>query len=429
MSRDARSPLRVAWFIWGLGASFYLMGFFHRMAPAVMTEELMREFGINAASLGNLSSLYFYSYTVMQIPTGIIADVWGPRRLLTMGALVAGIGTLLFSAADNVVWAGVGRFLIGGSVAVAFVGVLKVVGNWFPSRYYAMLTGMTLCFGLFGAVGAGTPLRLLMNHYRWRDVILLSAMVTFALCACIWIFVRDYPREKECADSPGHPYVTHTVSHKKLVMGIFEVFKYPNILLLCVIPGGIVGCVLTFTGLWGVPFLTTLHGISTSRAAALTSALLMAWAVGGPFLGWLSDRLGYRKPLYVTGCAIAGIGWILTLYVSSIPISLLTVLFLITGFSSGSMIIGFSFAKESVPPYLSGTVTGVINMGVMMGPMLMQPAVGLILDRKWKGEMVNSVRLYGVDAYQTGFSLMMVWLAVSFILLLFTRETHCRQTA
>ena len=429
MSRDTQSPLRVAWFVWGLGALFYLMGFFQRMAPAVMTEELMREFGINAASLGNLSSLYFYSYTVMQIPTGIIADVWGPRRLLTMGALIAGIGTLLFSVADNVIWAGVGRFLIGGSVAVAFVGVLKLVGNWFPSRYYAMLTGMTLCFGLFGAVGAGTPLRVLINHYRWRDVILLSAMVTFALCACIWIFVRDYPHEKKRADFPGHPYVTHAVSHKKLVMGIIEVFKYPNILLLCVIPGGIVGCVLTFSGLWGVPFLTTLHGISTSRAAVLTSALLMAWAVGGPFLGWLSDRLGYRKPLYVTGCAIAGIGWILSVYVSSIPVSLLTVLFIITGFSSGCIIIGFSFAKESVPPYLSGTVTGVINMGVMMGPMLMQPAVGLVLDQRWKGETVNSVRLYGVDAYQTGFSLMIAWLAVSFILLLFTRETHCRQTA
>ena len=81
-------PLSVAWFVWSLGALFYLMAFFQRVAPAVMTAELMRDFQINAAALGNLSAFYFYSYVAMQIPTGIIADVWGPRRLLSLGAFV-----------------------------------------------------------------------------------------------------------------------------------------------------------------------------------------------------------------------------------------------------------------------------------------------------------------------------------------------------
>ena len=79
-------PLRLAWTIWGFGALFYLMGFFQRVAPAVMTAELMREFNISAAALGNLSAFYFYSYVAMQVPTGIIADIWGPRRLLSTGA-------------------------------------------------------------------------------------------------------------------------------------------------------------------------------------------------------------------------------------------------------------------------------------------------------------------------------------------------------
>ena len=117
-------PLRLAWFIWGLGALFYLIGFFQRVAPAVMTAELMREFQISAAGLGNLSGYYFYSYVAMQIPTGIIVDTWGPRRLLSLGALVAGVGTLLFAVSPNLAWAGIGRLLIGGSVAVAFVGML-----------------------------------------------------------------------------------------------------------------------------------------------------------------------------------------------------------------------------------------------------------------------------------------------------------------
>ena len=114
-------------------------------------------------------------------------------------------------------------------------------------------------------------------------------------------------------------------------------------------------------------------------------------------------------------------------FIPHISIYSLVGVLLLTGFSSGCIIISFAFAKESVPAYLSGTVSGVVNMGVMMGPMLMQPAVGWILDLKWQGQVINGIRLYTLDAYQTGFSLMIAWAALSFGLLFFTRETHCRQ--
>jgi MFS family permease len=137
-------PTRLAGAIWALGAAFYLIGFYQRVAPAVITEELMSGFAINAAALGNLSAFYFYSYVAMQIPTGVLADRWGPRRLLTCGCLLAGGGTLLFAAAPTVQWANLGRLLIGGSVAVAFVSVLQLAGRWFPPYRFAMLTGLTL---------------------------------------------------------------------------------------------------------------------------------------------------------------------------------------------------------------------------------------------------------------------------------------------
>ena len=171
---DTWPPSRAAWFVWCFGALFYLMGFFQRVAPAVMTTELMRDFSIHAATLGNLSALYFYSYVAMQIPTGIIADRWGPRKLLATGALVASIGTVLFAASSQIMWAYVGRFLIGGSVAVAFVGLLKVAVNWFPPRKFAMLSGTALFFGIIGAVSAGPPLRLLIDIFHWRTVLLFS---------------------------------------------------------------------------------------------------------------------------------------------------------------------------------------------------------------------------------------------------------------
>ncbi len=422
-------PLRLSWFVWGLGALFYLMGFFHRVAPAVMTTELMREFQISAAALGNLSGYYFYSYVAMQIPTGILADTWGPRRLLSAGALVAAGGTLLFALAPNLALASIGRLLIGGSVAVAFVGMLKLSNGWFPQRYYAMVSGVALFCGIIGAVFAGTPLRLLMNAYGWRPAIAATALVTFGICVAIWIFVRDYPHHKGYADHSAGGPAGAPLNGKGVIEGILEVLRYRNTLLMFVIPGAIVGCVLTFSGLWGVPYLTTHYGLSASRAAVVTSSVLVAWALGGPLFGWFSDRWGYRKPLYIAGCALTLLGWGTALYIENLPLSMRIAALLIAGFSSGCMIISFAFAKESVPARLAGTISGVINMGVMMGPMLLQPAVGWMLDVKWQGQMQAGVKIYGLRAYQTGFSLMLAWVALSLILLFFTRETHCRQMA
>jgi len=186
--------------MWGLGALFYLVGFFHRVAPAVMTDELMRDFGMGAAALGHLSAFYFYSYVAMQIPTGILADTWGPRRLLTAGTLVAGSGTVLFADAPGFFWAGAGRLMIGGSVAVAFVGLLKLAANWFQPRRFAAVTGMALFFGIIGAVCGGPLLRLMMNFFAWQSIMLGVAVLTLATGAMIWIFVRDEPSQSGYAN-------------------------------------------------------------------------------------------------------------------------------------------------------------------------------------------------------------------------------------
>ena len=425
----ATPPLKVAWFVWGLGALFYMIGFFQRVAPAVMTEELMRDFNISATALGNLSGFYFYSYVIMQIPTGIIADTWGPRRLLTLGALAAGSGILIFALAPQIIWANIGRFLVGGSVAVAFVGCLKVSMNWFPPRYFAMVSGMALLAGLLGAILAGTPLRLLMDFFSWRTLMLLSAVATFMIGLAVWIFVRDFPSEKGYADFGENSPAPNKKSRRQLIGGIFEVFKYKSIIPLFFVPGGIIGCLLTFCGLWGVPFLKTHYNLSTHQAAMMTSAALVAWGIGGPFFGWLSDRIGKRKSIYIAGYTAALLGCGVVFFIPGLPLPVLMGALILTGFSSGCVILTFAFAKELVPITLAGTISGIINMGQMMGPTLMQPAVGWVLDQKWQGAMENGVRIYSLSTYQTGFTLMILWAVLSLGSLLFTRETHCRQTA
>jgi MFS family permease len=177
----AYPPAALAWSVWGLGALLYLIGFYQRVAPAVMTDRLMADFALGAAALGNMSAFYFYSYVAMQIPTGIIADRWGPRRLLTLGAGVAAFGTALFSFAPTLFWANAGRLLIGASVAVAFVSMLKLATRWFKPSQFALASGIALFCGVVGGVVAGVPLRMLVESYGCLFATIRVSAVTPAM--------------------------------------------------------------------------------------------------------------------------------------------------------------------------------------------------------------------------------------------------------
>ena len=417
-------PLRLAFAVWGLGAAFYLIGFYQRVAPAVITRELMSDFALGAAALGNLAAFYYYSYVAMQIPAGVLADRWGPRRVLTAGAAIAAIGTLLFALAPGYAAASLGRLLIGGSVGVAFVAMLKLASHWFAPTRFAMLSGLALACGIFGAVSAGVPLRLLVDAYGWRNVLCVSAALTGLLAVVIWLAVRDDPAERGYASyAPTRP-----VRHAAILASVRQTLATRNVWLVFLISGAVSGPTLTFGGLWGVPFLSTHYGLTTSQAAMVTSLLLVCWAVAGPIVGALSDRLRRRKPLYAIGAVLATVGWCFALLVPDLPLPLLVGLLGFTGCASSAVMVGFAIAKESAPAALAGTVGGIANMGNMLGGMIMQPAVGWVLDRRWSGTLADGVRVYDYDAYRAGFALMLAWLAAAVVLLAFVRETGCRQT-
>ena len=423
-SRERAYPsLHLAFTMWGLGAALYLIGFYQRVAPAVITRELMSEFTLGAAALGNLAAFYYYSYVAMQIPAGLLADRWGPRRALTAGAAVAAAGTLLFALAPGYAAASLGRLLIGGSVGVAFVAMLKLAGHWFAPTRFAMLSGLALACGVLGAVSAGVPLRLLVDAFGWRNVMSVAAALTGLLAVVIWTAVRDDPSERGYASyAPTAP-----VHHAPILQSIRQTLASRNVWLVFLISGAVSGPTLTFGGLWGVPFLSTHYGLSTSQASMITSLLLVCWAVAGPFVGALSDRLRRRKPLYALGAVLATAGWCAALLLPGVPLPLLIVLLGFTGCASAAVMVGFAIAKESAPAALAGTAGGIANMGNMLGSMIMQPAVGWMLDRHWAGAFANGVRVYDFGAYRAGFALMIAWLAAALVLLVFVRETHCRQ--
>jgi MFS family permease len=422
-------PLWLSWSIWGIAALFYLAGFYHRVSPAVMTDELMRAFGIGAASLGNLSAFYFYFYVAMQIPTGILVDSWGARKLLIYGSIAAATGAFLFGSTNDFALACVGRAIIGGATAVGWLVLLKLATHWFPARRFAMLSGLGLLFGNIGALTAQVPLRVAIQHFGWRPVVFVSAGAVLCVGLLAMLFVKNDPIEDNFSS-----YAPLAVQRKDakvwdLLKGFKRIFSYRNTWLIFFAQGGLVGSILAFTGLWGAPFLRARYGLQPTKAAGVCSVMIVCWAVASPICGALSDKIGRRKPIYVGGCVLAAVGWSAMFYIDGLPLAAFVAIAAMTSLASGAVVLGFAFSKESVPAQFLGTISGTTNIGNMIGPTFLQPGIGWILDKNWSGEIVRGVHVYDLRAFRFGFVLMIGWLILSSILLSFTKETYCRQSA
>lgn len=415
-----------AWTIWAIAALFYLAAYFIRVSPAVMTRELMQAFGIGAASLGTLSAAYFYAYVAMQIPVGMLVDTWGGRKLLVGGALATAAGSAAFGLSTHLAAAFLARALIGGATAVAWIVSLKLITHWFPARRFALMSGLTLMLGNLGALVAQVPLRLLVVRFAWRPVTLVSAAIILVFALLAWAWVRNDPAEVGLR-SFASAAVRARPARSGRIRDTLGMFRYRNIWLILFAQGGLLGPVLAFAGLWGPAYLGARFGLTATRAAGVDSVMLLAFALASPLMGYASDRMGVRKPVYLASAIVAAACWSAMFLTAGLNLKGFIVLAGLASFAASACILGFAFAKESVPERHLGAVTGLMNMGNMFGVMLLQPAIGWMLDRFWSGAMAQGTRVYSAQALRVAFSLAVVWALLSVILLVFTRETHCRQ--
>ncbi len=279
--------------VFGIALASFVLSFFHRTAPAAIATELTHAFAINSAVLGTLAATYFYVYTVLQIPVGVLADTLGPRRILAAGSIVAGLGSIAFALAPTWEVAAAGRTLVGVGVSVAFIAILKVSAVWFPANRFATLNGVTMFAGNLGAVIAGAPLAWIVTLTSWRAVFLGLAALSIALGIASWWKVRDRPEQMGFA--PVHAPAVAAATHMHWTHALRRVLANPATWPGFFVNVGIAGSYLAFAGLWAVPYLEQTYGMSRVIAAEHTSVLLLGVAFGAVIVGIVSDRLRSRR--------------------------------------------------------------------------------------------------------------------------------------
>lgn len=420
---QSRQLVQLRWTAFAIVGLAYVLSFFHRFAPAAISSDLQAAFNTSGAALGGLAATYFYVYTVMQIPTGILADTLGPRRVVAIGGVIAGIGSIMFGMADTLTIASVGRLLVGLGVSVAFICMLKLNAVWFHDRHFGTATGATILLGNLGSVLAAAPLAWALGFVSWRTVFVSVGVISLFLAALSWWYVHNHPGEaglpslRELDGKDSHP--TH---EGHWYDGLLVVMKnratWPGLW----VNMGLAGTLFAFGGLWAVPFLRDVYGMDRAMATDHTTLLLAGFAIGAFFIGTLSDRMGRRKPVMFAGALVYCLCWLVLWNGTQMSSVLSHLLFLVMGLAAPSFTLSWACAKEVNPPALSGMATSVVNVGAFLGTAIMQPLVGWAIDRAHAG----STAPLGLTDYQGGIGIMLGFALMGLVAIVFVRETYCR---
>ena len=419
MTREKLTHQIRSWTIWLLSAIFMFYKYAIEVSPSVMTGTLMRTFDISGVELGNLAASYFYAYLLLQIPAGLLLDKFGPRKTTTIAIFLCGVGSLIFARADSLIWAGIGRFLTGIGAAFAVVNCLKLIANWFPFRQFAFMAGLMMTVAMLGAVGGQAPLAVFIQKVEWRYAIELIGIAGLILAVVFWIVVRD--------KAPDHQREKHIVpSRLSLFSSIKKIFQNPQSWWLSIYSGFAFAPVMVFGGLWGVSFIMEAFELTHHSSAQMVSIIFIGFAVGAPVFGWFSDWLGRRRIVMLWGTVLALIAISTVIYVSGLSVYLLGFLLFVFGFSISSFLLCFTMIREVNLPIFAATAIGFMNAFDALLGALSDPLTGKFLDLHWDGRLVEGARVFSVDAYQTVFITLPVYLLISLFTLLKVKETHCK---
>ena len=392
---------------WLLVAIYYFYQYALRSAPSVMMPQLTQAFGVSALGVSTIVGMFYYGYSPFSLVAGAAIDRFGAKKIVPVGAALVGMGAILFGT-GNVTAANVGRFLQGAGGVFALVGAVYLVTKNFPASMAASFIGATQMFGMAGGSAGQFLVGPMINRgLAWEQFWILAGVLGLAISLVLAFLL---PNEPKSASKEGGGL-------GKVLNSLKTVFLNPQSIL-CGLVSGLLFIPTTIFGMtWGVRFLQEARGREYETAVILAATVPLGWMIGCPLCGFISDRLGRRKPVILAGIAmlLAIFAWVLfgdpaVLRGPMVGIAM--------GIASGVAMLPYSVIKEANPPELGGSATGVINFINFTFSALLGPVFGARLIRESGDPSIS-----GLAHYQQGFQPLLYGILLALILTFFLRET------
>jgi MFS family permease len=349
--------------IWGAAALFYIVEWMQRVMPTLLVEPISQSMGISQGMLGTVFSVYFYAYAIMQVPAGLCIDYFGPRRVLTVAAILVTLGIACFAASVSLTLLFVGRILIGIGSAFAFTGCIKITKIWFKKRWFPLMVSLTNSVGMLGALFGLAPLTHLVSQVGWRVSLWSSVILTFAVACLLFICIRDQFGRYQFAS-----HVEGANAFKALAINFSKVARVPKLWLIGAYAGLMQVPIIAYAELWAVPYLTHADHLSKQAASTVNSFIFLGIFIGGPIFGFIfKNQQWVRTVLFIANIGVLATLYFLFFYQTE-PRMLLSGLSFLLGFFTVSMLISYTWASGLFSDRYTASAVSFTNMiGVMIG--------------------------------------------------------------
>mgnify|MGYP005838053759 CR=1 FL=1 len=366
----------------------YFLSYFFRATNAVISPDLRRDLGLGSAELGLMTSLFYLSFGLVQLPLGSLLDRFGPRFVHPVLMLLGAIGALIFASAQDFVTLSLGRALLGIGFAAALMGALKAFSLWFPAHRYASISSLYVALGASGAIAASSPLAWLKEQIGWRGVFEWGALVIVLVALVVALGVRNAPK------GMALPRSTQGGNASLIWRGSqFWRMGWLNFM----VGGGF----LAWQTLWGGDFLFKVRGLGSLEVGSVLFTFSLAALLGFLLCGPLADRWGLPQVLLSASLGFT-LGPLLLALWPQMPAWGLYLTYGLMGFTGAFNILSLAQARLAFPTELTGRAVTAINFMGFMGVFLLQWGMGVVLGASgysaalliWVVLLVSAVAAY-----------------------------------
>lgn len=370
------------WVAYILGSIAYMFAIFHRVNIAVLVPYILETFKASASTLGFMSSTYFYVYSFSQPVVGIMVDKLKPRKVLILAVLIMSLGTFIFAYSPSLPFIYIGRFLIGAGCAGIFIPV-----NWIINKYFAFEKRGFLFFifqfvGNIGSVLAVAPFAKLINLFGWKDALIFTAFISTAVGFLIWVILRDNSSKKKefSLEKENTKDRIKSIEEKASWIFILKKVLSTSIIKYCLIATIAYGALLSFQGLWVVPYLIDVYKIGKSSASSFATMIPLGFIIGILLFSKLSDTLYGKYIYFFSNILIAIIYLSFTIFMQNIPHNFLIFLLFILGFLNSVTPYYLKIYSLVLPERYYGVALGILNVAPFIVAAIYQSLTGLLFD-------------------------------------------------
>lgn len=400
--------------MWLCMIGFYFYAFIARSSfLTVLAKDFMNFYSIDAAGLSILGSCYYWIYTGMQIPVGMICDKFSLRKTAALMCGTTAVGILLIVLTHEFFVAALGEIIIGFGSAFAFILCLKTITAWFPANKVAIMTAYTMSLGAFGPVVGGPAVSLITKNVDWRTVIMIHAAIGVFLAIAIWLIVRDKnsengPKEQE----------ENSIS---VMESLRQIIRSKQIWVLSFFTMGLYAPLSALGDLWGVSFAEKVFHLDHVSAAVASNMLYVGLVVGCPLCASFATCINSYKKVMLMGIIGAAVCLGISIAIPNLPGVAAYIILFVTGFCTGAML-PYPLAIALFPKTMSATVSGFINMMSMVSGIILMPLFGAILNLSWDGTMENGLKIYSAGDFKAGVLAVVIFISIGAIISFFIKD-------